>query len=176
MTAREDPKAGGASGPLAGCNCKECPYARNGGPNVPVLHDGTILRPRGLVVADAPNQRDTDEGRLLSGPTGDKFDEALESAGLRRGDLLIFPAFACQPKEPRDDKDVKKAIGCCRPMRDYYFAKGNGASQLIMGKWANLAVGFKRALDGKESARGFIYPGSDTGGGVSVRNSDKGLP
>lgn len=150
-------KSGGGSSPLAGCNCKECPYARNGSPNVPVLHDGTTLSPRGLVVHDAPSSRDVDSGNPLSGPTGDKFDEALEAAGLRREELLIIGAIACQPKEPKDDKEMKQAISCCASMRKYYMDLAGDAPQLIMGKWANYAVGFTRPLEGRKGARGFVY-------------------
>lgn len=122
-----------------------------------MLHDGTTISPRGIVLHDAPSQRDTDEGTPLSGPTGDKFDEALEAANLKREELLIFNAIACQPKEPRDEKEMIKAIECCAYMREYYFSFAYDAPRLIMGKWANEAVGFTRALEGKAGARGFLY-------------------
>lgn len=150
-------KGWGASSPLAGCNCKECPYAKNESPNLPVLHDGTTQAPRGIVVHDAPNGRDADDGRILSGPTGDRFDEALRAAGLERGELLIIPALSCAPKEPKEEKEMKKAIECCAPMREHYFALASDVPRLIMGKWANLAVGFTRPLEGKKGARGFLY-------------------
>jgi uracil-DNA glycosylase family 4 len=147
----------GASSPLAGCNCKECPYAKDGKPNLPVLYDGTTTSPIGVVVHDAPSTRDVDEGRPLSAQIGDKFDEALESAQLQRDKLLIFTSVACLPKEPRENKEMKKAIDCCAAMRDYYFGLAGDVPRLIMGQWANLAVGFTRPLDGRKGARGFLY-------------------
>lgn len=124
---------------------------------MPVLHDGTTVGPEGLVVCGAPSGRDVDESTPLSGPTGDKFDDALESAQLQRDRLLIVPVIACAAKEPLEEDDMKKAVECCASMRDYYLELAGDVPRLIMGKWPNLALGFTRPLDGKKGARGFLY-------------------
>jgi hypothetical protein len=81
--------------------------------------------------------------------------EIFLESGLDRDKLYIVNAVACVPKEPRRDREMKKAVACCRPLLLSYIRKLPVATPtMVLGAWAQLA------LDGKEVSiakqRGFI--------------------
>lgn len=139
----------------AGCNCEACPYSTKGKPFGWVDAKGPA-RPHGVVITEAPSQRDSEDNEILGGPTGERFDEALEAAGLRRDQLLFVHVVMCKPKEPRRPKETKAALTACKPQLDKVLAVHGKLPTLVLGATAMAAVGKHGALTGRKSIRGFL--------------------
>lgn len=138
----------------AGCNCAQCPFAKDGRPSnfvKPTLPD----RPLGLVVVGGgPSHQDVKDGEILGGMVGRELDGVLAEAGLERSALAWIPAWACQGFEPRKETDERQAVECCRPLVAQSLAKyDKRIPVLLAGKWA------QRSVDGREQGlfanRGF---------------------
>ncbi|MGL4650005.1 MAG: uracil-DNA glycosylase family protein, partial [Caldilineaceae bacterium] len=138
-----------------GCKCSECPYAKDGKP-IGFVTVSAPKNPVALLVADMPNARDAEEGSFLSGPTGERFDQAMAEANLRPDDCATVFAVQCKPKEPRRKEETKAARLACAPGLAAVMKQYGNLPTLVMGSVAMASLGKKGALTGKKSVRGFI--------------------
>jgi uracil-DNA glycosylase len=60
-----------------------------------------------MFVGEGPGQREDETGRPFCGLAGDRLDEMLPSAGLKRKDVFITNVVKCRPPENRDPKDFE---------------------------------------------------------------------
>lgn len=141
----------------AGCKCYACPFAKDGKPDRYVLASGSRTAPSGVVVlGDGPTRESVKAGEVLhaGSATGDELNTLMQEAGINREDLLIVPAWACQPQELTKEVEERAAVEACRPLVDWQLKDvPKDTPTLLMGKWAT------RSVDGREkglfSNRGF---------------------
>lgn len=138
-----------------GCKCSECPYAKDGKP-IGYVTVSAPKNPVALLVADMPNSRDAEEGTFLSGPTAERFNEALAHAGLSLDECVTVYAVQCKPKEPRRNEETKAARLACAPGLAAVVTQYGHLPTLVMGSTAMAAMGKKGALTGKKAVRGFL--------------------
>jgi DNA polymerase len=96
--------------------CTACPLWRTG--TQTVFGEG-LKRARLLLVGEQPGDKEDLEGRPFVGPAGRLLDEALEEAGIERGDAYVTNAvkhFKWQPKGKRriHQKPSWGEIAACR--------------------------------------------------------------
>ena len=112
-----------------GARCDLCPLRGRGGrPTLSELHGGASV----VVVAQAPDEDEEDEGRPLVGDGGRELARALKGAGMRRTHTALTHACACRfPTDPalflknlaKQNKEARKLgqeetptpFECCRP-------------------------------------------------------------
>lgn len=91
------------------CNCKDCPL--NGQPKVgPTACKSGKLRY--IIVAESPGNKEAILGQVLVGPSGNKLDQLLASAGISRDDCYLTNVIKCLPTDKRGKKE---AAACCLP-------------------------------------------------------------
>lgn len=89
------------------------------------------------------------------GPTGRELNATLLDAGIVRESLFLINAIACQPKEPKKDADMRRAVVACQPLFwKQLEAVPPETPTLICGKWAHFAATGKEK--GVMKGRGFI--------------------
>lgn len=142
---------------VLGANCKECPFAINGAPNRPVLGEGP-QNPQGILIAERPGNTEVELGRPLVGGTGKELEASLANVGLRREQLFIVNAAACQPPEKAERGALKRAVDCCAPAFKAQLAmRPHTTPALAAGGMAAYALtGGKSAKGGVGKSRGFI--------------------
>ncbi len=118
-----------------------------------------------LVLGSGPTRDEVKAQEPLAGYAGKEMVAALEEAGIQKDLLLVANAYACTPKEPRQDKEERLAVACCRPLLTSYTSRlPPETPTLLAGKWALLA------LTGKEkglfNSRGFVDMKWDLGAGL----------
>lgn len=139
----------------AGCDCANCPYSVKGEAREWVGPSGPS-RPLGVVFCDLPTFEDARKGEpMVSGSqVGREWEQTLAQAGLAREKLLHVPATACRRPHGSKDRDVKKAIAACAPMRAAGKALADGGTPtLVLGQFAWQAL--KGTDKGHADARGF---------------------
>ena len=74
-----------------------------------VLSDGPIDA-KVMFIGEAPGREEDREGIPFCGASGDKLDDLLEIAGLRRKDIRISNLIRCRPPRNRDpdEKEIKR--------------------------------------------------------------------
>ena len=91
------------------------------------------------------------------GATGQRLNDELLDVGLKRSELFVLNAIACQPGASKSLSDMKHAADACRPAFEAQLAKLRlGVHAFAMGKWALYAVLGK--TKGLKNGRGFIRP------------------
>ncbi len=117
---------------------------------------GPRTTPDGLLVLGAGPTRDEVKAQEpLTGLTGREMVAALEEAGIQKDRLLVMNAYACTPKEPRQDKEERLAVECCRPLLSHFVAALPATTPVLLaGKWAMLAMTGKEK--GLFNGRGFV--------------------
>lgn len=95
---------------------------------------------RGILVGEGPGSDEVESGRPFTGPTGRWLDEELELVGLRRKDLLVVNAMACQPPRGASEDDRRKATEACRGALAAQIGERSHLPKFLMGKWAAFAV------------------------------------
>lgn len=78
--------------------CTLCPLSQTRTRTVP--GEGP-LRPKIMLVGEAPGRNEDESGRPFCGAAGKKLDMLLESAGLSRADVFITSVVKCRPPENR---------------------------------------------------------------------------
>jgi uracil-DNA glycosylase family 4 len=144
------------------CNCKECPFAKDGRPpHIPVMGENAQQGPSlpasatiAVLVGEGPGENETREGRPFVGMTGKELDWKLANVKLPRHKLTILNATACKPPPGKTDQMLGRAAKCCKPLFDLQYAAHKDKPTLAMGKWAAWAVTGKAS--GVEHSRGFI--------------------
>jgi uracil-DNA glycosylase len=125
--------------------CTACPLWRTG--TQTVFGEG-LKRARLLLVGEQPGDKEDLEGRPFVGPAGRLLDEALEEAGIERGDAYVTNAvkhFKWQPKGKRriHQKPNWGEIAACRPWLESELAVvrpevlvclGATAAQALLGR------------------------------------------
>lgn len=102
-----------------------------------------------------PTRDEVKAGEPLSGHMAKELLATLEEAGIQKDRLLVANAYACMPKEPRQDKEERLAVACCRPLLRHFTAGLPATTPtLLAGKWAQLAMTGKEK--GLFSSRGFV--------------------
>ena len=98
-------------GPADSPGCAQCPAAVNGAPKKPVRAFGAT---GGLMcVGEAPGTEEMFQGYPFVGPSGRLLTQVFTKGGIDRMLAWITNALLCP--RPRDDKDIQKAVECCRP-------------------------------------------------------------
>lgn len=114
-------------------------------------------QPDALLIGESPSHDDARENEPLAAnsATGKELQHVLDAAGLIRDRLFFLNVIACVPNEPRRDKEVKKAMACCRPLLLATLAKlPPETPTLVMGTVAQQAVDqTKRSI---AKLRGFV--------------------
>lgn len=138
-----------------GAKCSECPFAVQGAPVQPVPAEGP-KDAQAVLVGEAPNRDEAENGRPFTGPAGQVLDEELLKVGLLRHKLLAINAVACRPQK-YDDALMRKAVACCASVFAAQLANVPATAHfLAMGRWAVLALtGQERGVMG---GRGFLRP------------------
>jgi uracil-DNA glycosylase family protein len=101
----------------AAANCRACPLWENA--TQTVFGEG-LKRSRVMLVGEQPGDREDIEGRPFVGPAGRVLDEALEEAGIDRGDAYVTNVvkhFSWKPRGKRRIHQTPKAeeIRACAP-------------------------------------------------------------
>jgi DNA polymerase len=124
--------------------CRGCPLWKIG--TQTVFGEGTA-RARVLMVGEQPGDREDLAGLPFVGPAGRVLDQALEAAGIERGEVYVTNAvkhFKWQPMGKRrlHKKPGAREIAACRPWLDaeletvepeIVVALGATAAQALMG-------------------------------------------
>lgn len=140
----------------AGCDCKACPFSKNGRPHRAVLAMGPS-RPVAIVVAESPGGEEVDRGEPLVGATGREFNATLEGVGLKRESLLLMNAMCCRPIQAKTEGDMARAVRACRPYVAAVLSDvDDNTPMLIAGKWAYCSV--TGHDEGYANERGFLQP------------------
>lgn len=143
------------------CDCKACPFSKDGGPGALVLAENasvTAALPAGttnaLLVGEYPGDDDAREGKPFRGMTGKELDWKLANAGLARHKCTLVNAVGCKPVGPKTDNAIGRAAKCCLPLYQEQTRAHKSKPTLAMGKWAAYAVTGKAS--GVEHSRGFV--------------------
>lgn len=108
-----------------------------------------------LILGSGPTRDEVKEQEPLSGHMAKEMLATLEEAGIQRDRLLVANAYACMPKEPRQDKEERLAVECCRPLLAHFLsALPAETPTLLAGKWAMLALTSREK--GLFAGRGFV--------------------
>ncbi len=144
-----------------GAKCEQCPFAKAGAPNKPVLGEGPVDAV-GIMVGETPGREDVEAGRVFQGATGRQLDIELATAGLRRSRLFMVNAVCCPRPLNAPDVAVRKAVGCCRPVLLAQLAAfPPDTPTLAMGGAAYAALTYaveKKDLPVMTDVRGFLNP------------------
>lgn len=93
--------------PLA--NCGECPYKENTA-FVPTQYPS--MKPKIIVIGEAPGQQEAKTGTPFTGPSGDVLNNVLKYHGVQREEVLVTNACLCRPFGPTE-KPPKAALAAC---------------------------------------------------------------
>jgi uracil-DNA glycosylase len=101
----------------AAANCKACPLWKTG--TQTVFGEG-LKRARLMLIGEQPGDREDIEGHPFVGPAGRILDQALERAGIERGDAYVTNVvkhFKWKPKGKRRIHQAPRAeeIKACAP-------------------------------------------------------------
>jgi len=66
-----------------------------------------------MFIGESPGEEEDRTGRPFVGRSGKFLDQALEDAGLNRGDFFITGSVKCHPPDNRDPR--KSELDACRP-------------------------------------------------------------
>jgi uracil-DNA glycosylase family protein len=157
----------------ASLGCTACPLWRTG--TQTVFGEG-LKRARLLLVGEQPGDKEDLEGRPFVGPAGRLLDEALEEAGIDRGDAYVTNAvkhFKWQPKGKRriHQKPNRYEIEACRPWLDAELAVvrpevlvclGATAAQALLGRAVRVTRDRGRPLESELApvALATVHPSS----------------
>jgi uracil-DNA glycosylase family 4 len=120
-----------------------------------------------LVLGSGPTRDEVKAQEPLAGYAGKEMVATLEEAGIQKDLILVANAYACTPKEPRQDKEERLAVACCRPLlRHFVAALPATTPTLLAGKWARLAMTGKEK--GLFSNRGFVDMKWDLGSDIAT--------
>lgn len=148
MDDRPDPRA------RAKPRCRYCPFAKGGGPVLPVMGSGP-LDPVGVMVGEGPGREETERGKVFTGVTGKELDRLLLHVRLQRSKLFIVNAMCCAPTMHKSESDMRKATDCCRPVLIEQLARLKSVPHILaMGKWAAYAL--TGSTRGIKNGRGFL--------------------
>ena len=125
-----------------------------------VFGDGSP-RARLMLVGEQPGDREDLAGRPFVGPAGRILDEALEAAGIDRGDTFVTNVvkhFKWKPsgKKRLHDKPNREQVKACRPWLDLELELvrpevmvllGATAAQAILGNAFRVTVDHGKVLD-----------------------------
>jgi len=126
-------------GSLDGANCTECPFARNGRPNQPVVAEGSE-RPSWIIVGEGPGQNEVLQRRPFVGASGKLVNDGLYRIRVNRESLWITNSQLCQPTPGATEAAKRKARECCAPRLKKELAQFPKRAILALG--AHAAQGF----------------------------------
>lgn len=142
-------------------NCRDCPFAKEGLPQAPVLGEnlgasgqGSQRLSRGIIVGEYPGDDDVRGGAPFLGSTGKELDWKMANAGIPRHQYSLINAIACKPVGPKTDNALGRAAKCCNGLFKEQLKGHETKPTIAMGKWAAWAVTGKAS--GVEHSRGFI--------------------
>jgi uracil-DNA glycosylase family protein len=138
--------------------CTACPLWRTG--TQTVFGEG-LKRARLLLVGEQPGDREDLAGRPFVGPAGRLLDEALDEAGIDRGDAYVTNAVKHFKWEPRGKRRIhqkpnRAEIEACRPWLtaelrvvrpEVLVCLGATAAQALLGKSVRVTRDRGRALE-----------------------------
>lgn len=112
-------------------NCEACPLRSS--PYVPNERPLDGLPADFVVCGEEPGPKEVPAGRPFVGPSGQLLDKFLRRAGLRRTRGLIMNAVPCRAGRYLTDKEVAKAMECCKPHRERMLALAPKKPVLALG-------------------------------------------
>jgi uracil-DNA glycosylase family protein len=126
----------------AAAGCRGCDLWRCG--TQTVFGEGT-QRARIMLVGEQPGDKEDLAGRPFVGPAGKLLDEALEEAGIDRGDAYVTNAvkhFKWEPRGPRriHAKPNAREVAACRPWLDAELAAVRPEVLVLLGATAAQAL------------------------------------
>jgi DNA polymerase len=126
----------------AAAGCTACPLYRTG---TQVVFGEGARTARLMLVGEQPGDREDLEGRPFVGPAGRLLDEALEEAGIERGDAYltnVVKHFKWMPRGKRriHQKPSWSEIAACRPWLDAELAVVKPAALVLLGATAAQAL------------------------------------
>ena len=138
--------------------CRACPLWRTG--TQTVFGEGRKAA-RLLLVGEQPGDKEDLEGRPFVGPAGRLLDEALEEAGIDRGDAYVTNAVKHFKWEPRGKRRIHQKpnaaeIAACRPWLEAEIAVvkprvlvclGATAAQALLGRGVRVTRDRGRPLE-----------------------------
>lgn len=132
-------------------DCANCPFARNGQPNNPVLAEFPE-KPAFLLIGDHPGRNETLFRRPFIGETGKIVEKMLGASGRTRSEVLIGNAFLCLPT---DDPHLKEqAAKACSMRLKMELRRFPGVPILSLGSIAARAIIPKATLDAIDPPEG----------------------
>lgn len=132
-----------------GANCGVCPYKENTA-FVPTQYPS--MKPKIIVLGEAPGQQEAKTGIPFTGPSGDILNSVLKHHGVNREEVLVTNACLCRPYGPTE-KPPKAALAACAGRlhseirssgADTIIAVGNTGAQAVLegsGTITTLRVG-----------------------------------
>ena len=117
------------------------------------------LRPKAMVIGEAPGHREDDSGKPFVGKAGKLLDKLLIEAGLTRQELYITNAVHCRP--PDNKTPTKKQIEACKVWLQREIDHVKPKVVLLLGNtplWSSLALKGIRQVRGRPIKRdGVLY-------------------
>jgi DNA polymerase len=130
-----------ARGTVQGAKCKDCPFARDEGPNRPVVGEGPDPdKADWIVVGEGPGQTEIALNRPFVGASGQLVNKALTAIGVDRRRLWVTNATLCLPTAEASDTDKDKARKACAPRFVQELSQHPGKAILALGAVATRAV------------------------------------
>lgn len=99
-------------GTTDGANCVECPFARMGDADRPVVGEGPAV-PEWIIIGEGPGQNEVLQGRPFVGASGRVVSDALVKINVRRENVWITNATLCQPPSGATDAAKRAARTAC---------------------------------------------------------------
>lgn len=128
-------------GTVQGAKCKDCPFARDEGPNRPVVGEGPDPdKADWIVVGEGPGQTEIALNRPFIGASGQLVNKALTAIGVDRRRLWVTNATLCLPTPEASDTDKDKARKACAPRFVQELSQQPGKAILALGAVATRAV------------------------------------
>lgn len=139
----------------AAAGCRGCPLWRDA--TQTVFGEGRV-RARMMLVGEMPGDREDRAGRPFVGPAGRILDEALEGAGIERGETYVTNVVKHFKWEPRGRRRLHRTptaaeIRACRPWLDAEIELVRPAILVCLGATAARAVLGRDFLVSRERGR-----------------------
>jgi uracil-DNA glycosylase family 4 len=112
-------------------DCWNCPY-RDGTAFVP---SQIPIRPRLMVLGEAPGPQEARIGIPFMGPSGDLLNKVLKYHGVDRSEVLVTNVCLCRPHGPTE-VPPKAAIAACRTRLQKEIADSNVSTIIAVGNTA----------------------------------------
>lgn len=130
-------------------SCELCPLHETT-ERVCIMGDGD-RKSRIMILGEAPGGNEEYSGRVFSGPAGKLLDDALDAAGISRGDVYVSNVVKCRP--PDNDRPGRVNWEACRVYLEREVRSVRPTHTLLLGNTALQAVARKSGITTKRGVR-----------------------